>query len=43
MNLYMCFLDYLRFECNFCYFVIEVSYEYMCNLGVNGKCMDWME
>ena len=43
MNPYMRFLDHLRFECNFCYFVTEVPHEYMCNLGANGKRTDWTE
>ncbi|OUS46498.1 protein transport protein Sec24-like CEF [Ostreococcus tauri] len=43
MNPYMRFLDHLRFECNFCYFVTEVPHEYMCNLGVDGKRTDWTE
>ena len=43
MNPYMRFVDHLRFECNFCYFVNEAPHEYMCNLGADGKRTDWTE
>ena len=43
MNPYMRFLDHLRFECNFCYFVTDCPHEYMCNLGADGKRTDWTE
>ena len=43
MNPFARWLDHGRFQCNFCQATSECPREYMCNLGADGKRMDWQQ
>ena len=43
MNPFARWLDHSRFQCNFCQATSECPREYMCNLGADGKRMDWQQ
>ena len=43
MNPFARWLDHGRFQCNFCGATSECPREYMCNLGADGRRMDWAQ
>ena len=43
MNPFARWLDHARFQCNFCGATSECPREYMCNLGADGRRMDWAQ
>ena len=43
MNPFARWVDHGRFACNFCQHVSECPREYMCNVGPDGRRVDWQE